>query len=244
MATLTQPLSEVVLPEDFKKDGFAVARGLFSAHEARNWRKEADRLLKLEIIDPENLRSPFKHPHAPYPQTIDPVLDISPHFLALLDDERVQRLTQSLLGDEATPFKEELHFHLPATHNEPWHQDFAPGWDVLPQADAITLLFQMEPADDNYGCVEIQPHRHERLLDADQCRALSAADAFKIHTEPGDVIILHCLTPHRNGNNLTTYPRRSLDIAFNALHYGPLRELYYAGELVKREAAQPGHEFL
>jgi len=253
MTVQTPSSANVVTPDSFAEQGFALVHGLFSPIEAHDWRNEADRLLKLEIINEDNLRSPFKHIHAPYPQTIDPVLDISPSFRSLLKDDRVQHILTSLLGDEGAPFRDELHFHLPGTHNEPWRQDFAQGWDELPDANAITLLFQIEPADGNYGRIEIYQNSHahlltprdaERPLNDTELKTLDSSNLQQLQTEAGDLVILHCQTPHRNGNNLTTYPRRSLNLTFNALRNGQFREDYYARNIGKREQNYPGKEFL
>jgi len=253
MAVLTHPSPAAAATDDFAELGFAVARGLFSSSEVTEWRKEADRLLHLEIINADNLRSPHKHAQAPYPQTIDPVLDISPQFRSLAADDRVERLVESLLHGDAALFKDELYFHLPATHNEPWRQDAAQGWEELAHADALTLLFSIDPADGNYGCIEIYQNSHGHLLtprgetrslSEAEVHALDAGNFHRLEAEPGDIVILHCLTPHRNGNNLMTYPRRSLNLTFNSLRDGEVRKDYYEHDLARREQAQPGKEFL
>jgi hypothetical protein len=83
----------------YERDGFLIVRGVFSEAESAAWQHECDRLLALDIIDPLNVRTPFRMESGNAPERIDPVVDISPVFAELVRDERIMGAVRDLFGD-------------------------------------------------------------------------------------------------------------------------------------------------
>lgn len=225
------------LSQEYHRRGYIKLSGLFSAEEITRWQAECDRLQKLDLVNPKNKRTPFKNPEIPYPEKIDPVVDISPLFSELVKDNRLLAILQSIFGDAPLLFKDKLIYKLPGMTGYRMHQDWAHGWQHLaPAEDILSVSFQIDGADAANGCIELFEGYHEKLLvtpgeerafnDAEKAM-IDSARGEKMETKAGDILIFSSLAPHQSGKNLATYPRRSLYLTYNATRAGNLREAYY-----------------
>jgi len=232
----TKPVEE--LAQEYKQRGFLKLSGLFSAEEIAGWQEECVRLQGLDLVDPNNKRTPFKFPDIPYPEKIDPVADISPLFVQLIQDARLLNVLQAIFADEPLLFKDKLIYKLPGMSGYGMHQDWAWGWQhFAPADDLLSVSFQIDGADADNGCIELFEGYHDKLLTTpgeergftpeEQATLIDPARGEKMITQPGDVLIFHSLTPHQSGKNTVDYPRRSLYLTYNAKRCGNLRDDYY-----------------
>jgi hypothetical protein len=225
------------LAREYSRRGYIKLSGLFSADEIAGWQRECERLQQLDIVDPSNLRTPFKNPEIPFPEKIDPVVDISPLFSKLIADERLLTVLRAIFQDEPKLFKDKIIYKLPGMKGYSMHQDWAHGWQHLaPADDLLSVSFQIDGADASNGCIELfEDYHHALLTPPGEERAFGEAEKQKIdfargekmETQAGDVLIFHSLTPHQSGKNEADYPRRSLYLTYNAARSGDLREEYY-----------------
>lgn len=222
--------------EQFSERGFLHLSGIFTHEDTMQWRHECIRLQELEIINPTNNRAHYKNPQLPYPESIEPVVDISPLFKQLADDERVTEILQEILRDTPLLLKSRLIYHLPNDTYSALHQDWVFGIQELSTADDIvSVSFQIDESNSNNGSIELYEQHHqplglpneERPLTDAEKKMLNPAHQQLIETVAGDLLVLHPLTPHRNGKNRTTIPRRTLYLMYNAARCGNLREQYY-----------------
>ncbi len=225
------------LAAEYTERGYIKLSGLFSPEEVATWQKECERLQGLDLVNPNNLRTPFKNQDIPYPEKIDPVADISPLFTSLIADERVTRVLDAIFNDKALLFKDKIIYKLPGMNGYSTHQDWAWGWQHLaPANDMLSVSFQIDGADATNGCIELfegyhgsllTPPGEERNFLEEEKKLIDPARGQKMETVAGDVLVFHSLTPHQSGKNLATYPRRSLYLTYNAARCGNLREEYY-----------------
>jgi len=226
------------LARDYHRRGYIKLSGFFSAAEAAEWQAECERLQTLDLVNPNNKRTPFKNPEIPYPEKIDPVVDISPLFAELVEDERLLSVLRAIFNDEALLFKDKIIYKLPGMNGYGMHQDWAWGWQHLaPADDLLSVSFQIDGADAENGCIELFEDYHHELLttpgeergfyDEEIETLIDPARGEKMTTQPGDVLIFHSLTPHQSGKNLADYSRRSLYLTYNAARSGQLRAEYY-----------------
>ena len=95
------------LVNGYRETGYLVLRNAFDGYEVEAWQAECDRLGKeTTIVNPENIRTPFKHGSTVNPERIDPVIDISPVFKSLANDRRITNVVREIF--DTPPRFEEL----------------------------------------------------------------------------------------------------------------------------------------
>jgi ectoine hydroxylase-related dioxygenase (phytanoyl-CoA dioxygenase family) len=137
-------------------------------------------------------------------------------------------------------FKDKLIAKHPGTTGYGLHQDYAVWQGLgLPAEALMTVALAIDRADASNGCLEIWPGGHSRLLteqgDSDPTDEkddiaegdLEAASGGPVEMEAGDALLLHSLTVHRSGANLSGRPRRMAFFSYSAGRYGDLRGTYY-----------------
>lgn len=220
----------------YREKGYVALRGLLSPAEVAAAGAECDRLLALDLVDPHNIRTPFRFNSGERPERIDPVLDLSPLFAALGRDERLLGPVRAIFGgDEPLLFKDKLILKAPGTDGYAMHQDQA-WWQLCPADGILSVSVQIDGADAANGCIELFGGYQDRMLSPEgELRNLNAAeiatvnprDGEKIETQPGDVLIFHSLAPHQSGKNLADKSRRSLYLSYSAASHGDLHATYY-----------------
>ena len=229
--------TENALSHLYWQQGYAVLRGLFSSEEAASWANECDHLLAQDWVDANNLRTPFRMSSTEFPERIDPVVDVSPLFQRLVQDERLTGILREIFNDEPVLFKDKLIFKMPGVDGYTMHQDWAWGWqDLCPASDILSVSIQIDGANAANGCIELFPGYHGKLLTPsglqtnfreEELNQIDPARGEKIETKPGDVLIFHSLTPHQSGRNTAEYSRRSLYLTYSAARVGDLKSEYY-----------------
>jgi hypothetical protein len=82
--------------------GYVVIRGLFSHQEVDAWRSEAVRLqADAALMDEQNLRAVLRNAlgGGQIVDRLDPVMDVSPIYAALVRDDRILSVAGELLQD-------------------------------------------------------------------------------------------------------------------------------------------------
>lgn len=156
-----------------------------------------------------------------------------PALFELLRHEKILALTASLLGDElmchpAYRVRPKLP-DLPLTRRltvVPWHQDSAYLTPDCDAAELVTVWTALTVSTVENGCVEvipdahrggILPHRNVRgraYLDIVP-EALPATPPVAVVAQPGDVLLMTHLTPHRSLPNTTARIRWSVDARYH-----------------------------
>lgn len=236
-STLTSSAVSPELTQQYWDKGFIVLRGLFSPEEVATWTSECDRLLQQDWVDEKNIRTPFRMNSTETPERIDPVVDVSPLFAELVQDERILSVLRAIWSDDTILFKDKLIFKMPGVAGYTMHQDWAWGWQQLcPADDILSVSIQIDGASAANGGIELVPNAHRELLtpagvqtnftDAELAQ-IDFSKLEKLETQAGDVLIFHSLAPHQSGTNTATYPRRSLYLTYNAARAGDLKTDYY-----------------
>ena len=115
-----------------------------------------------------------------------------------------------------------------------WHQDLS--YYPLTNRDSLAVLFYLDDADAENGCLQMLPGRHEGDLLAHtregyfQGRATEAVDsseAVLVEGKAGAAIFMHCMTPHASITNRSNRSRRTLILSYRAADAFPI----YYGEM-------------
>ena len=160
---------------------------------------------------------------------LSPVIDISPAFAALARDGRIMRPLGELCGEGMLLFKDKPIYKMPGVPGYETHQDYS-SWQAFPR-EMVSVIVAIDGADADNGGVEFFPGYNDRLLSTEgELRYMSAEEAGRIDlgrgevlkTEPGDVVIFDCMTPHRSGVNGSSRLRRQLYLTCSPARDGDL----------------------
>lgn len=217
--------------DGYRRKGYLALRGVFGAGEVAAWGAESRRLLRLGLAHEDNWRTVLYRGPAGLAvvDRLSPVVDISPVFASLARDERILRPLGELCGEAVRLFKDKLIYKMPGAAGYEMHQDYS-SWQTFPR-DLVNVIVAIDGADAENGGVEFFPGYHDRLLSAaGELRYMSDAEARRIdhgggevlQTEPGDVVVFDCLTPHRSGVNRSNRLRRQLYLTYSSARHGDL----------------------
>lgn len=223
--------------ESYRQKGYLVLRRQFSKHEVALWHAESDRLINLEeIIDPLNARIGFrKMDGKPYVEKFDPLVDISPVFRQLSQDERILAPLRDIYMDEPLLFKDKLIFKFPGVSGYTMHQD-ASYWQGFPFEGLVSIMVAIDGASRENGGLELFPGYHDRLrstpgelrnMTKEEAATIDLSTGELVETEPGDLILFHSLTPHQSGPNTAQVSRRQLYLTYSPSKNGQLYKAHY-----------------
>jgi 2-aminoethylphosphonate dioxygenase len=225
---------------DYDRDGFVVARGLFSKAEIAAALADADRVEKdfAHLKDTKNRRCRWQDNAFTGDcqfDAFDPIIDLSPVIAKLARDPRLMEFVGSLYGETACLFKDKLIFKHPGAKGYALHQDWI-AWERFPRS-FNSLLVPLDPSDEANGCTIVYPgyHHNGPLTPPDgsyrelPAETVDESKAVPFVLEPGDIAIFSGFTPHRSNANLSDRPRRQLYFSYTKhSDGGDLRERHYA----------------
>jgi len=215
---------------EYWQKGYIALRGLFRPEEIASWQAECDRLLLSEYVHPDNVRTPFRMNSGAHPERIDPAVDISPVFSALIADPRIVSVVEAIFRDRPLLFKDKIIFKAPGTKGYTMHQDQA-WWRMCSADDMLSASIQIDGANAANGCIELFPGCHDRLrtpagmstnFRPGDDAGIDHSTGVKMETVPGDVLIFHSLTPHQSDTNRADVSRRSFYLTYSAARVGDL----------------------
>ncbi|WP_158299570.1 phytanoyl-CoA dioxygenase family protein [Paenibacillus antri] len=223
--------------QSYNDTGYLVLRNVFTEEEVRLWRAECDRLLSLkEYVDPLNLRVAYRKAQngERMIEKFDPLLDVSPVFGHLFQDERILTPLRDIYLDEPLLFKDKLIFKLPGNTGYTMHQDAA-FWHGFPYEGLISVMVAIDGATKENGALELFPGYHDKFrqketlrnFDEEEIAQIDASKGVIYDTNPGDMILFSSLTPHQSGTNTTQSSRRQLFLTYSPSKNGRLYKAHY-----------------
>ncbi|MBJ6371295.1 phytanoyl-CoA dioxygenase family protein [Sedimentitalea arenosa] len=166
--------------------------------------------------------------------TMDTPMHFGPAVFDMVTDGRLLDLVETLIGPEITstpiqhvrikpPAKQlapgEARAHVGGTD---WHQDRAVALEEADQTEMVTVWIAVTDATVENGCLQVIPHRHDRMLPHCPKTQTAIADghvderhAVPLPVRSGGVVILDPLVPHASLPNLSDGLRWSFDLRFN-----------------------------
>jgi ectoine hydroxylase-related dioxygenase (phytanoyl-CoA dioxygenase family) len=224
--------------ERFEKDGYLVLRDFFQPEEILAAAEETAALLdRSDLIAIENLRCWFQL-HCDTDEwlfdSFEPIIDISPACARLAADARIESLLSSLYGEKAFLFNDKLIFKPPGAMGYKLHQDHRER--IIYPISGVNVIICFDTATRENGCIEVFPGYHEDVGTTDDegvytfpVDVVDESAAVPLELAPGDLALMHCLTPHRSAPNRTDGWRRHLILGYNAASDGGnCRASYYA----------------
>jgi ectoine hydroxylase-related dioxygenase (phytanoyl-CoA dioxygenase family) len=225
--------------ERYERDGFVVARGVFTADRIAALAADADRLLQhTDLIDTNNMRCRWQNDAVTGEcrfDCFDPVIDLSEVCAGVARDPALLAVVAAAYGEPGCLFKDKLIFKSPGTQGYRLHQDYI-AWPSFPTS-FLTAIVAIDRADAQSGATEVFPGYHQQgvmsVTDGKYHQlpddAVDPERGVVLDLAPGDVALFSGFTPHRSASNASTHWRRLLYLSFNRLSDGgERREAHYA----------------
>jgi ectoine hydroxylase-related dioxygenase (phytanoyl-CoA dioxygenase family) len=241
---------------DFRRDGVAVARGLFSGAEVAALQQEATRLWdSQEGLESANLRVGLRKNVCGdvILERLDPVADISGLFDDLSQSQKLVRIAEMALGEPVTVLKDKIIYKWPGTAGYGLHRDEPYfGTSGVPGAELVSVSVALDPVRDNSGGIEFFPGQRRSQLPApaqegrDILRgALEGIAPVVPELDPGDLLFFDGLIPHCSDYNSGARSRRMYTATYAPARYHDCRKRYYAirWEEQKRERSACSEDF-
>lgn len=201
--------------EAYKKNGYHIARGLFSREEAERFRNYFTELRlqgpypgDVVGVDPDSDDPAIKYPVMHHPHRWDPVAR------SYMLDERIRDVLTSLLGGEPLACQSMIYFKPPQSRGQALHQDqyylrVSPG-------TCMAAWMALDPVDVDNGCLHVVPGTHKLDLlcttEADTAESITNVtvplpedmEAEPMVMDPGDVLFFNGQVVHGSPPNVTT----------------------------------------
>jgi len=201
------------LKRDYDRDGFAVARGLFSAEEVAEIREVFDRLGAETVVRPESdgITDPndplYKHPRLVHPHRTNALARstmLHPRVIACL---------RALFEEEPVAAQSMYYFKPPGARGQAMHQDNL--YLLVEPGTCIGAWTAIDRADRENGCMMLVPGSHRGNILCQEkgdtrvsftpgiARIPPGLKAVEMPMEPGDTLFFHGSVIHGSGPNRT-----------------------------------------
>ncbi|MCP3917707.1 MAG: phytanoyl-CoA dioxygenase family protein [bacterium] len=217
----------------FERDGFVVARGLFSSEEMRDIQAWTDEVHAW--AEEPGVYMMYFEETLDGRRVLNRLEDFVPYhagFERLAHEGWVSAMLERLLGERAVLFKDKINFKLPGGGGFEAHQDVQAGWAKYGKAH-VTALVSIDAMTPENGCLEIAPRKSVELelmgqewapLTAEQ---LGGVQFEPVETEPGDAVFFDSFVPHGSARNTSALQRRALYLTYNRASEGDSLRQYY-----------------
>lgn len=231
------PISEAQLGP-WAESRTSLHRGVFSAREAREIRRQAHALWQsLPQRRPANVRFGLRGSLDGQwlLDRLDPVADVSPYFRQLALESRLTSIAQDYLGGEVMLMKEKLIYKPPGAPGYGAHRDGAYFCEAGPQAhEMLTVALALDPATAENGALRLYPESRCKELAAPAgeprdiaASALAEEPVFQPELEPGDALFFDCSVPHDSDPNRSDQARCCYLISYALASYPEARRNFY-----------------
>ena len=220
---------ELAAADHWDLHGWALLPGFLGPDELGPLRSEAGRLIGQK----EHFHARGVVPFSPTrSDRLDPVIDLSERFAALAADPRLLDLAATHLGGQPQLMKDKFIAKPPGANGYGTHQDGAYWRGLGVDFDRmLTIAIFLDDAKADQGPIECASGFHRALLTGPD-GAIDPDDSTLgpfavIEAKAGDVLLLHSLTPHRSGPNISDRMRRALLFSYGVDDRSDLYGRYY-----------------
>ncbi|HET9458735.1 MAG TPA: phytanoyl-CoA dioxygenase family protein [Sphingomicrobium sp.] len=228
--------SEDEYVSDFRRDGYAIVRGLFSPHEIEEIAAAADQVHAEGVAHGRSFRHGNLFYNVAAGEAGEPLVRMTqwpsyhqPVLNHVRLDTRIARLLEPLLGRDLKQIINQLHWKAPGSLGDfAWHQDSrsrrpASAYRNLARSYVQTGL-AIDPHEPEAGGMRFIPGSHRRgdlgmdcskkalgtplQEEALSAVGLSSSDAVDLVLEPGDLALWSPYLVHGSGTNRSDHKRR------------------------------------
>ena len=224
---------------EYHQDGYTVCPNFLSPEEVAQLLAETEKIISGNTLANHDKKRMEMEPNQPahgskVRRLYEPCTHY-PFFSELSDSEKLLDALEGLIGPNILFHYSKLNMKPPEIGSVvEWHQDLS--YYPLTNRDSLAVLFYLDDADAENGCLQMLPGRHEGDLLAHtregyfQGKATEVVDSSEVELatgEAGTAIFMHCMTPHASTTNRSDRPRRTLILSYRAADAFPI----YYGEM-------------
>lgn len=217
-------MSKSEISSTFQKDGYYVARGVYSRDEVAELEREFDRIVGQVLASGEHVNATWTGPEMDRIAAKNAVVlhthnvqQYSAVWLKAFLHPGFLSSATAILGEDVVLHHSKL-FQKPAEQGAPFpmHQD----WTYFPteQDTMIAAIIHVSRATDAMGCLRVYPGSHKlgRVPDTSgqtESTVLSEyplENALPLEAEPGDVVFFHYFTLHGSKPNRSDEIRKTV----------------------------------
>jgi phytanoyl-CoA hydroxylase len=220
--------------EQYGREGYCIYRSFLAREELSTLLTELEAVCKgntRSSHDPTRMEmEPDQDPIGTLVRRVYEPCSYYPGFRTLSDSERLLDCVSQLLGPNLTFHYSKINMKPPSVGSVvEWHQDLA--YYPLTNRDSVSILFYLDDADRSNGCLQVLPgrhlggcleHTHGGYFQGRITEAVDESAAVALEGKAGDVIFMHCMTPHASITNTSTRPRRTLILSYRAADAFPI----------------------
>ena len=224
---------------EYHQDGYTVCPNFLTPDEVAQLLAETEKIISGNTLaDHDKARlemEPDQPPEGTKVRRLYEPCSYYPLFKALSESEKLLGAVEGLIGPNLLYHYSKLNMKPPEIGSVvEWHQDLS--YYPMTNRDSLAVLFYLDDADAENGCLQMLPGRHEGDLLAHtregyfQGRAtesVNSAEAVLAEGKAGAAIFMHCMTPHASVTNRSNRPRRTLILSYRAADAFPI----YYGEM-------------
>ncbi len=224
---------------EYHQDGYTVCPNFLSPEEVAQLVAEIEKIISGNTLANHDKKRMEMEPNQPSDgakvrRLYEPCTHY-PLFRKLSDSEKLLDAVEDLVGPNILFHYSKLNMKPPEIGSVvEWHQDLS--YYPLTNRDSLAVLFYLDDADAENGCLQMLPGRHEGDLLAHtsegyfQGRATEVVDSSEaalVEGKAGAAVFMHCMTPHASTTNRSNRPRRTLILSYRAADAFPI----YYGEM-------------
>ncbi|MBI4551726.1 MAG: phytanoyl-CoA dioxygenase family protein [Candidatus Latescibacteria bacterium] len=225
--------------EHYHREGYVVYPGFLSRDELATFHAEMERVAAgSTLAHHDKTRLEMEPKQAPDGTLVRRLYEPCTHyelFREFSESDKLLDCVEQLLGPD-------LLFHYSKINMKPagigspveWHQDLS--YYPLTNRDSVSILFYLDDATVQNGCLQVIPRRHDGPLlshstdgffQGKVTEPVDGTQAVPLEGKAGAVIFMSCMTPHASITNTSTHPRRTLILSYRAADACPI----YCGEM-------------
>ncbi len=222
--------TETSIREQFERDGFYLAKGVFSPSEVAILEKDFDKIVGQILASDEETNARWMGPEMDRLNVADTVVTHTHNVQkysevwhrALLQEEFLDA-AEAMIGPDIVMHHTKL-FQKPAENGAPFpmHQD----WNYFPTVDDTMMagIIHVSRATDAMGCLRVYPGSHKlgRITgtsgqtENEILAKYPIENATPLEAEPGDVLFFNYLTIHGSMPNRSDAIRKTVLVQLHA----------------------------